>query len=132
MPKGYPVEGTDRLSLDTISIIRAVYPKTKVFYNRHLKGGDVTLPTLYRALDLEPVSIKTVRIIEDVVSSLRTRHSLDNDKLFQALDTATSLLEYVPKALGDDPKAGKYRQVLLPGVEAFLSEYNKSVEELNK
>lgn len=126
MAKGYPTDGTERLSLDSIAVIKKAYPRPKAFYEIHLKGGDVTLPTFYRAIDLEQVATSTVNIIEAIADKLRTRHTLDRAKVSDALDSCCSIM--VAMLDGVKRKDKKRMTYAIESMESFLDKYDQPLK----
>jgi glycerophosphoryl diester phosphodiesterase len=124
--RGRPINGSDTLSVDTIAAIKKVYPKVKTFYNRHLKGGDITASTFYRAMDLEPVLKSAAERIDNLAARLRSRHTLNDTELVSAVDRAVLLCNLVRKAVEGDKK---YAEQLAADADAFLSAYDGAIEK---
>ena len=87
---------TELLSLDSISLINKLYPKSQDFYQEHLSDTDVTILNFYSAMRREPITPDHDRLIDSCLDWKLRQMGEDRDSIalkFYALVPTSKFLE---------------------------------------
>lgn len=91
MPR--PTIKNSLLSLDTIALVKKIYPKIQDFYYSHLTNSDVTIATFYAAMRHEPITQELDTLIEAGVAWELRHRAMDRDILATLPPLSTLLLQ---------------------------------------
>ena len=117
--------GTEAISYSAAAKIKKNF-KLKKFFDLFLTGGDITYSSLYRAMDLQPVTKKIASLIHSITDNLRTRHVLDHVQTMDALNNSIRLLALVYR----NREAPEVREYVIRDIKFFIERYDRPLEGL--
>lgn len=129
-----------QLSLDTISIIRRLYPRHQTFWEKHMKDSEFGLQYFYTALRHDMISSECEQLIESSLEYDLRHLGVDRDDIayVEALSPINELLNralevLMKTAIPPDVSEDDFRSLLLQmRLTSIATENSKRVDELRR